>query len=43
MTKKNRGAAILILVLVVLLAVYLGLRTWNAGQEKKKRRSRKRQ
>lgn len=35
MIKKNRGAAILILVLVVLLAVYLGLRTWNAGQEKK--------
>lgn len=35
MRKKNRGVLILVIVLVLLLAVYFGLRAWNASQEEK--------
>lgn len=33
--RKNKGAVILLVILVLLVAVYFGLRTWNARQEKK--------
>ncbi len=35
MRKKNKGILILAIALVLLLAVYFGLRAWNAGQEEK--------
>ena len=35
MRKKNRGVLLLIIVLVLLLAVYFGLRSWNASREEK--------
>lgn len=35
MRKKNRGILILLSVLILLVAVYFGLRTWNAQQEEK--------
>ena len=35
MRKKNKGILILLAVLILLVAVYFGLRTWNAQQEEK--------
>lgn len=35
MRKKNKGILIFLAVLILLVAVYFGLRTWNAQQEEK--------
>ena len=35
MRKKNKGILILLAVLILMVAVYFGLRTWNAQQEEK--------
>ena len=35
MRKKNKGILILLAALVLLLAAYFGLRTWNVRQEEK--------
>ena len=35
MRKKNKGILILLAVLILLVTVYFGLRTWNAQQEEK--------
>ena len=37
MRKKNRGALILLAILVLMLAAYFALRAWNTGQEKKEK------